>query len=136
MVLPFATVRRVMPGQISIVGFSCFIFKSLRGRVSRANDRFAVVNALPTFRAIRVRPMEEQQQGKARDRFYRSAGAVEIQDRALARQRCFREALHGGWDNWLGPLVCDYHLSRRTIRIISVRKSTPLEIETYEKIAG
>src|SRR6266566_5504197 len=114
MVLPFATVRRVMPGQISIVGFSRFIFKSLRGRTGRANDRFAVVNALPTFRPIRVRPMEErEQQGKARDRFCRSAGAVEILDRALARQRCFREALHGHWDNWLGPLVCDYHLSWR-----------------------
>src|SRR6266478_8902135 len=100
-VLPFATVRRVMPGQISMDGFSRFIFRILLGRIGRANDRFAVVNAPPTFRAIRVRPMEErEQQGKAWDRFCRSAGAVEIQDRALARQRCFREALLGHWDNW------------------------------------
>jgi hypothetical protein len=37
-----------------------FIFKSLRGRISRANDRFAVVNALPTFQ-LRLGPMKRSQ---------------------------------------------------------------------------
>jgi hypothetical protein len=47
--LPFATVRRVMPGQISIEGFSSFL-RILRGRVSRANvQNFIVV----TFAATR-----------------------------------------------------------------------------------
>src|SRR6266581_4954107 len=32
-----------MPGQISIAGFSRFIFRILRCRISRANDRFVVV---------------------------------------------------------------------------------------------
>ncbi len=55
-----------------------------------------------TFRAIRVRPMEErEQQSETRNRFCRSAGAVEIEDRALACQRYLRETLHGHWDNWL-----------------------------------
>ncbi len=55
-----------------------------------------------TFRAIRVRPMEErEQQSETRNRFCRSAGAVEIEDRALACQRYLRETLRGHWDNWL-----------------------------------
>src|SRR5205823_11507221 len=60
MVFPFATVRRVMPGQISIVGFSRFIFRILRGRASRANVRFRSVNALPPFQ-LRLGPMKKSQ---------------------------------------------------------------------------
>jgi uncharacterized protein len=37
-----------------------------------------------------------------------------------------------GSEHW--SAIITYHGA--TIRIISVRKSTPLEIETYEKIAG
>ena len=37
MVSPCATVRRVIPGQISIVGFSAFHFRMLRESVRRAN---------------------------------------------------------------------------------------------------
>jgi len=33
--------------------------------------------------------------------FVEAKALWKIQDRALARQRCFREALHGHWDNWL-----------------------------------
>src|SRR5206468_7625551 len=43
MFLPCATVRRVMPGQISIVGFSRFIFRILRWIINHANIRFVLV---------------------------------------------------------------------------------------------
>src|SRR5204863_6562949 len=40
MFLPCATVRRVMPGQISIIGFSRFMLRRLRGKVGGANISF------------------------------------------------------------------------------------------------
>src|SRR5262249_61240434 len=56
MFLPCATVRRVMPGQISIVGLSCFMMKRLRGTISRANNCFP---ALYLLLANYQRPLAE-----------------------------------------------------------------------------
>jgi hypothetical protein len=49
----------VIPGQISIVGFSRFIFRISCGKLVCANVRFPAENALATFHAMRVRSAEE-----------------------------------------------------------------------------
>src|SRR5438309_8371268 len=77
------------------------------------SNRFLVRNTLAKFRGIRIRPTEERnQQGETRNRFCRSASALEIETRPARCQRCLGEAIHGDRQDWLRTLVGDYHLSR------------------------
>ena len=79
---------------------------------------------------------EREQQGKARDRFCRSArlwkSKIVLLPAKDALEKRYLVIGTIGSDHW--SAIITYRGG--TIRIISVRKSTTVEIGTYEKIAG